>query len=226
LIDSDEPSFYGYRTDGAISHYLGVETEGENGPDRVIAMVYQSPEQCFELLRLIQEWGDQVDLIRFAEPAWMQAQDFMRNPGHEYRRTKGTKNAAYIDADAWLQVRIVDMQACFAAMSVTAEDFAIVVDLTDPVGAHLVGSGYKGDWATLTGRWKLSFGSSTAAERVADSVAADLVTSVNALSRWWMGVLSAQVLGAMGRFHAEPEVLSSLDSVTAHLPIPQPGWDV
>ncbi|MFW2382020.1 MAG: GNAT family N-acetyltransferase [Acidimicrobiales bacterium] len=220
-----EVSIYGYRTDGAISHWMALEHSGETGPDRVVAWAYQSPEQCLELLRVIQEWGDQVDLIRFIEPPWMQAQDFDSEPGHNYRRTKGTKVHVRTEADAWWQIRIVDIETCIAAMAPVSEPFEVVVEIDDPVEHHLTGSGYSGSWKPLTGMWRFSFGESHSAERVTDAPNLDLRTSINALSRWWLGVLPATALGVTGQMDADHSTLARLDRLTAHLPRPHPGWD-
>ncbi len=222
----DEISTYGYRTDGVLTHFLSVLTKGENGPDRVIRMAYETKQQCFELLRLIQEWGDQVDCIRFVEPVWMQVQDFMKQPGREYRRTKDTPNAMKIDADAWWQLRIVDLDMCIKAMRVPSTDLSVIVELEDPIEPHLIQSGYEGDWKPLSGTWRLSFGSAQGAERVEAMPDVDLRTSVNALSRWWLGVVSANTLHAMGQFQSEPDVVEALDALTAHLPTPQIGWGI
>lgn len=222
----DEPTLFGYRTDGVLSHFLMMEMKGENGPDRVLGMAYQTKYQCLELLRLIQEWGDQVDSIRFVEPAWMQAQEFMRQPGREYRRTKGTPHETHVDADAWWQARIVDLDACVQAMRPAADDFSIVVDLLDPVQEHLAESGYTGQWRPLSGTWRLSFGPNGGADRIAPDRAPDLVTTVNALTRWWLGVSSADTLAVVGAFDGIPDVIERLDALTAHLPTPQLGWDI
>ncbi len=222
----EEISTYGYRTDGVLSHFVSMVTKGENGPDRVVAMAYETKEQCFELLRLLQEWGDQVDGIRFVEPVWMQAQDFMKQPGREYRRTKGTPNAMHIDADAWWQLRIVDLGACISVMRPSSQSFSVVVELEDPIEPHLIDSGYEGEWRPLSGTWRLSFGASNRAERIDPTPDVDIRTSVNALSRWWLGVLPASTLQVMGQFHGDPDVMNDLDTLTAHLPTPQIGWNI
>jgi hypothetical protein len=219
-------SVYGYRTEGSISHWMAVEHTEEFGPDRVVAWAFQSPQQCLELLRLVQEWGDQVDLIRFIEPAWMQAQDFDADPVHNYRRTKGSKVHVRTDADAWWQVRIVNMDTCIAAMEPVAEPFEVVAEIEDPVADHLADSGYSGSWEPLSGVWRLSFGRQHRAERLADtSRNVDLRTSVNALSRWWLGVLPASSLGVIRQMDASHDLLRLLDPLTAQLPRPHPGWD-
>jgi predicted acetyltransferase len=221
-----EVSIYGYRTDGVASHWMAVEHNGENGPDRVVAWAYQSPEQCLELLRLIQEWGDQVDLIRFIEPPWMQAQDFDAEPGHNYRRTKGGTAHVRTEADAWWQIRIVDLQACIGAMGPVAEPFELVVEIDDPVERHLTDSGFSGSWEPLSGRWRFSFGQSHSVEQLDDHTPqADLRTTINALSRWWLGVLPASALGVIGQMDGGSATLDRLDQLTVHLPRPHPGWD-
>jgi predicted acetyltransferase len=175
---------------------------------------------------LVQEWGDQVDLIRFIEPAWMQAQDFDADPAHNYRRTKGSKVHVHTDADAWWQIRIVDMATCIAVMEPASEPFELLVEIDDPVEQHLAGSGYAGSWKPLTGVWRFSFGATHTAERLGDAQTnVDLRTSINALSRWWLGVLPASSLGVIGQMHADSSTLTRLDQLTAHLPRPHPGWD-
>ncbi len=226
----DQPTLFGYRTDGTLSHFLMLEMKGENGPDRVLGMAYQTKYQCLELLRLIQEWGDQVDSIRFVEPVWLKAQEFMRQPGREYRRTKGTAHEMHIDADAWWQARIVDLDACVRAMRPAGREFSIAVEVDDPIQDHLVDSGYAGSWQPLSGLWRLTFGPNAGAERLAPDTAndtpADLVTTVNALTQWWLGVTSADTLAVVGAFEAKPDVIDQLDDLTAHLPTPQLGWDI
>ncbi len=220
-----EVTIYGYRTDGAISHWMAVEHNDENGPDRVVAWAYERPEQCLELLRLIQEWGDQVDLIGFIEPVWMQAQDLDAEPGHNSRRTKGSKVHVRTEADAWWQIRILDLQACISAMAPVSEPFDVVVEIDDPVADHLVESGFSGSWKPLTGVWRFSFGDTHSVQRLPSGGEVTLVTSINALSRWWLGVMPASALAVMGQMDADVQTLALLDSLTAHLPRPQPGWD-
>ncbi len=225
VMMDQESSIYGYRTDGVISHWVAVEHKGEHGPDRVVAWAYQTPEQCLDLLRLVQEWSDQTDLIRFVEPAWLQMQDLIHEPGHNYRRTKGSTSHVRTEADAWWQIRILDLPTCIGAMVPAAEPFEVVVDLNDPVAEHLVDAGFGGSWQPVGGTWRLSFGGTNSAERIGDDVAADLTTTVNALSRWWLGVLPASVLGVIGQMEADSSTLARLDQMTVHLPRPQPGWD-
>ncbi|NNE97008.1 MAG: GNAT family N-acetyltransferase [Acidimicrobiales bacterium] len=221
-----QSSVYGYRTDGVLSHWIAVEHQGEHGPDNVIAWAYETPAQCLELLRLCQEWSDQTDVIRFTEPVWLQAQDFIDAPGTNRRRTHGSKASVSTEAFAWWQIRILDLAACVRPMVAVEDPFDVVVDLSDPIGSHLVDSGYDGSWEPLTGLWRLSFSESHSAERLPDgSEAADLTTSVNALSRWWLGVLPASALAAVGQMDGDPAIFERLDLLTAHLPRPQPGWD-
>jgi hypothetical protein len=226
-IDSDV-SVYGYRTDGAISHYLCVVTDGENGPDRIVQWAYRSPRQCLELLRVIQEWGDQVDLVRFCEPVWLQAQDLMIDPGREHRRTQGGRFAVRIEADAWWQMRIVDLPACIRAMAPASEPFSILAEVHDPIGDHLLDSSYDGPWNGLAGHWRFEFGEPNQARRLSGSdvgEGVDLRTSTAALSQWWLGSRSATTLRELGEFDAEPAIIDRFDRLTAHLPRPQPGWD-
>ncbi|NNF55585.1 MAG: sterol carrier protein domain-containing protein [Acidimicrobiales bacterium] len=222
----DDVSIYGYRTDGQISHFLAVVTTGEHGPDRITQWAYQTPEQCLELLRLVQEWGDQVDVVRLTEPVWLQLQDFIVDPGAQLRRTKGSQTGALrIEADAWWQARIVDLAACVEAMGPVDEPFSVVVRIEDPVEPHLVNSGYDGDWNGLDGTWRLSFGATHTAERISDGEPIDLETTINALTRWWLGVLPASTLVAMGAFECTADTADRMDTLTSHLPKPQPGWD-
>ena len=224
----DEVRVFGYRTDGAISHFVAVTSKGEHGPDRIIQWAYATQTQCLELLRMVQEWGDQVDLVRFTEPRWMQAQDLIVHPGHEFRRTGGSKAESRIDADAWWQLRILDLQTCIRAMRPSDEAFSVSVQVSDPIDRHLRDGGYEGSWTSLEGTWNLRFGETNRAERI-EGIApgdADVVTSVGALSRWWFGVVPASTLAVLGEIEADPDVLTSLDRLTAHLPKPQIGWDL
>ena len=224
-VDGDI-TIYGYRTDGAISHFLAVLTTGEHGPDRITQWAYQTREQCLELLRLVQEWGDQVDVLRLTEPVWLQLQDFIVDPGAQFRRTRGSQTGALrIEADAWWQARIIDLSACIRAIRAVDDSFSVVVKLTDPLGGHLVDSGYDGAWNGLDGTWRLSFGATHTAERIGSNEPHDLETTVNALTRWWLGVLPASTLLAMGAFVCTAETAALLDTLTNHLPTPQPGWD-
>ncbi len=222
----DEISLYGYRTDGAISHFIAVASKGEHGPDRIVQWAYQTPDQCLELLRIVQEWGDQVDLIRFTEPAWMQAQDLIVNPGREFRRTTGSKAENEIEADAWWQIRVLDLDACVRAIQPIEEPFSLVVELDDPIDRHLVDSGYEGTWQSLTGPWRIDFAEVNSATRYEGGDSVAVRTTVNAFSRWWLGVVPASTLATFGEIEAAPEVIEVLDALTGHLPRPQLGWDV
>ena len=222
----DDCSFFGYRTDGEITHFMAVATTGEHGPDRVEQWAYQTREQCLELLRLVQEWGDQVDVLRISEPNWLQVQDFIVQPGANYRRTQGSRTGSLrTEIDAWWQARIVDLPACVAALGAVSDPLVLTVRIDDPIAPHLVDSGYEGEWAGLAGTWRLQFGESSMAERVGAEEIVDLATDINSLTRWWLGVLPAATLLATGAFDCAPALAAKLDELTAHLPFPDPGWD-
>lgn len=223
----DEVRIFGYRTGGELTHFMVVATDGEHGPDKIIQWAYQTPAQCLELLRLAQEWGDQVDLVRFTEPVWMQAQDLMVDPGTEGRRTRGGSAAVRIVADAWWQIRILDLGVCLGALGPPAGGrLEFVLELDDPVSRYLEPSGGVGSWTGIGGRWHVSLGSDgTGVEPARDQTGPVLSTSVGALSRWWLGVLPASSLTAMGMMAGPDDLIAALDDLTAGLPRPQPGWD-
>lgn len=222
-----ETRLFGYRTDGELTHFLVLASDGEHGPDKIIQWAYRTPDQCLELLRLAQEWGDQVDLVRFTEPAWLQAQDLMVDPGAEERRTRGGPAPVRVVADAWWQIRILDLDTCFGVLPKPATDLEFVLELDDPVGDHFGDRHRDGSsWSGTAGRWRISLGPSGArVEAGAGSSGPVISTTVGALSRWWLGVLPASSLVLIDQMQGPDELVAELDALTADLPRPQPGWD-
>ena len=111
-------------------------------------------------------------------------------------------------------------------MEPTTDPFELVVEIHDPIERHLIDSGFAGSWRPTTGVWRFNFGERNSVELLSEAPSTiDLRTSINALSRWWLGVLPATALGVTGQMEADSAVLRRLDGVTACLPRPHPGWD-
>lgn len=132
-----------------------------------------------------------------------------------------------IAADAWWQIRILDLDACLAAMRPAAAGrVRFVLELDDPVTEYLEPP--DGGWGGIGGRWRVDLGTGGVRVQPADAGGGDhpvLSTSVGSLSRWWLGVLPASSLAVTGEMMGPDHLLADLDALTADLPRPQTGWD-
>ena len=207
---------------GTLSHFFWGEAKDEHGPYRITLMAWQTDEQLFELLAAIAgAWrsglhrgnggalGDPVP--RPAAPAVLATVACRKAPSNE----------SYQSADAWWQLRMLDVAKCLEGTRLEAETLRFNLSLTDPVEGFL---GSRQGWRGTAGDYTITLGESSAAEQGHTPGLPVLEASVGAFSRMWMGVRPASSLSLTDEMAGKEELLRRLDR-TLRLPTPFVGWD-
>jgi len=215
----ERPLLLGFRDGDRLTHFLGMDMKGDYGPHSVNVFSFESRDQYVELLGLLKTLGDQVLAVRVLQPGGLQMQDFFDRPFRNAQRTKGGAYAYDISARAFWQLRMLDVAACVNETPWRSDPTRFNVEVTDPVVEHLDGS-----WNGVGGQYIFEAGDVLTAEPGHDNDAPTLTCSVNALTRWWMGVIPATGLALTPGFEAEPELLQQLDHGLV-TPTPYRGWD-
>jgi hypothetical protein len=206
---------------GEVTHYLWCRAKGEQGPYRVGWMSYQSWDQFLELLALLRNLGDQVRLVRMAEPPGIQLQDLIEQPFKQYQITQKSPFAAEHRSVAWWQMRICDLEGCLAHTHLPGDTVRFNLRLNDPIEPFL---GNDVSWRGLSGDYVVTLGPTSSAERGRDSGLSDLHASVGAFTRLWLGVQGASGLAVTDDLEGSPDLLAALD-VVLRLPAPKIDWD-
>lgn len=211
----------GYRdATGELTHFVWCNPKGEHGPYDVWWMVYRDWEQFVELLALLKALGDQVNTIRMGEPPMVQMQDLVRKPFKSERIRRHSEHEAGIEAAAWWQIRICDLQACVRATHLYGPTVRFGLQLDDPITSKLQ---ERAGWRGVGGEYTVSLGQGSA---VSDGLVPGLPVmqaTVNAFSRLWLGVRPATGLAVTDDLIAPPELLRQLDDAL-RLPVPQIDW--
>ncbi len=84
-------------------------------------------------MNLIKNIGDQVRTVGMREPAHVQIQDMIRRPFRRYIVSDKAKHATGISAEAYWQMRILDLDACLAKTHLSAAPVRFNLSLSDPV---------------------------------------------------------------------------------------------
>ncbi|MCO4773107.1 MAG: sterol carrier protein domain-containing protein [Deltaproteobacteria bacterium] len=206
--------------DGVLTHcFSGVRKE-EAGPDRIKWMAWQSREQLIELLSLLKSMADSLYGVRIGDPPGVCLLDLVDRPFESAeKRAKGAYHQPALST-AWEQWRILDPRAAFAGVR-AAGSTALTISLTDPIEQHLAAGR---PWRGLTGPWTLRLGDSSSMEKGALAGAPVLTASVNALSRWWLGVRPASHLALTDDFDADDGLIEELDRCWRPPP-PRNDWE-
>ncbi len=213
----------GYRDgpDGALSHHVWFgECAAERGPYEVRWLAYHSYDELIELLALIRLLGDQVLAVRLREPPGIQLQALLDRPFRNRARTAGSDFAWSFDSLAWWQARMLDVPVCVAATHLPWGEARFNLELTDPVSEQLPADG----WHGVGGRYVVTLGPTSVAERGEDSSLPTLSATVGAFTRLWLGVGPATGLTVTDALSGPPELLGVLAEVL-RLPAPRPDWD-
>jgi hypothetical protein len=213
----------GYFDGDRLSHHLWCMPEGGNrnqGPYRAAWLCCHSSEELLELLSLLGELGDQVLLVRVREPPGVQLQDLVRRPFRHYAQTGGSRFETRNDARASWQMRICDLRACVAAVSIP-RTLRFNLELSDPIERYLEG---EGGWRGVGGSYVVSFGPESEARPGTESGLQTLSADLGAFTRMWLGVLPASGAALTGGLKGSRELMSRLDEALV-LPRPQPDWD-
>ncbi len=224
MIQQDNSFGLGFRDgpDGELTHHLWCEARGaEHGPYFVHWMAFQTWEQFLELMALLKGFGDQVRLVRMAEPGDIQMQDLLVRPFRRRAISQDSKFGSGIRASAYWQMRMCDLQGCLARTHLRGETVRFNLKLADPIEAFL---DEDAPWRGIAGDYMVTLGPSSGAEQGIDASLPTLEASVNAFTRMWLGVRPASGLAVTDDLSGPPELLEALDWAL-RLPDPKPGWE-
>ncbi|MFC2079740.1 GNAT family N-acetyltransferase [Candidatus Bipolaricaulota bacterium] len=212
----------GYLDDqGELSHHIWCESKGEHGPYRVNWMAYRTKDQFLELMALLHSLGEQVRSIRLSEPPGIQLQDFIRQPFRMRQITKQSTHENRMTANAYWQVRILDLRRCVAAIALDVEPIRFNLTLTDPVTTSVPD---ECQWKGIAGDYTVALGPESAVEQGLSQGLPTMRASVNAFSRLWFGIRPATSLSWSDDLEAPKALLHQLDQ-SLRLPAPLPDWE-
>ena len=206
---------------GSLSHFIWGERKDEHGPYEISARAYQTTDQLMELLSLIKSLADQVSSFSALEFGEFQLQDLIAQPFRNRRGTRGGKHAQSLEASAYWQLRILDLQACLAKTHLPGPGIRFNLELYDPVAEALAGDMA---WQGAGGDYIIDFGEESCAKPGHESGLPTLKASINAFSRLWFGVRPASNLAITDDLQADEKLIRRLDQVI-RLPKPHFGWD-
>ena len=213
------PFGLGYRDGDRVTHFVYGSAKGEHGPYRVTHLAYEESYQLLELLRLLKELGDQVTTMKMLEPAEIQLQDLVRTPFRKRSQTATSPHATGTESVAWMQLRILDLEACVGARSWPGQEVRFNLSLSDPAPGFL-----DGDWPGVAGDHVITIGPTSSIKPGSEPTLDRLSATVNAFSRAWFGVRPATSLTLTDELDGPPQLLRRLDEALA-LPPPKAGWN-
>jgi hypothetical protein len=171
-------------------------------------------------MALLKSLGDQVRLVCMNEPPGIQLQDLIDRPFQLRVATEKSRFENAMRADAWWQMRVLDLPGCLARTRLPWADLRFNLRLTDPLETLLDDTE---PWRGVAGDYRVTLAASSAAERGADPSLPTLTASVNVFTRLWLGVRPATGLAVTDELSGPPELLQQLDW-TLRLPDPKPDW--
>ncbi|MFP4363598.1 MAG: GNAT family N-acetyltransferase [Spirochaetia bacterium] len=216
---------FGYRSaDGTLTHHMWLSTENEDsGPYTVAWTAWNTWEELSDLLALLKSLEDQVHSIKMREPSLIQIQDFLDKPHFFKSITKQGSHENCITANAYWQLRMLDVKTCFQQVSLGGEPFSLIMKVTDPIEAFIPEDAR--GWRGCAGIYKLEIGKQNRCVKLEDSQAEpELSITINDLTRLWIGAISAKGLTAEGRISVSDELLHKLSGAFL-LPRPVREWD-
>ncbi len=206
---------------GELTHFFWCWPKGEHGPYRIGFMAYQNADQFIELMGLIKNIGDQVRTVRMREPAHIQIQDMLKQPFRREIVSEKTVHSTGTSADAYWQMRILDLQACLAKTHLQGEPVRFNLSLSDPVERFL---GDDSAWRGIGGAYVVTLGPDSTAEVGVDPSLPTLTATVGAFTRLWLGVRPATGLSITDDINGPEDLLMALEEIL-RLPDPHPDWD-
>ena len=215
----------GFEEGGELTHLLWADAKGEYGPYRISFMAYRSMSQLVELLGVLKGLGDQVRLVKMLEPAGFQIQDLLEKPFGRQTVTRGGAYENSIVAEAYWQLRILDLKRCVAALPLTrCEPVRFALELEDPINEYLP---EKSRWRGIGGEYTVTLGPEPSVEAGTGGKGGKgelprMRAGVGAFSRMLFGVLPASSLAATDRLEAPEQLLGRLD---AAIRPPRPHFD-
>jgi GNAT superfamily N-acetyltransferase len=206
---------------GELTHHIWFSAKDmENGPLSAWWMSYQSWDQFLELMALLANLGDQVQLVRFREPAGIQLQDLIRQPFRRRRISMKSEYETASRAAAYWQIRICDLEGCVGAVRVDGDPVRFNLSLADPIADLLDDA----PWRGVGGDYVVELGTESSVVRGTGAALPTLTADIGAFSRLWFGVLPATGLAVTDELAAPAELLGALDRAL-RLPPPKPDWD-
>lgn len=206
---------------GNLTHHFWATGKGkENGPLRIEWLAYQTKEQFWELISLLQSLGDQIHLISIDEPPNIQFQDLIENP---FAIKNWTHKAIYenrFTTISYWQMRILNLEKCVAKTHFSGKSVKFNLCLNDPIGKFLDSDLA---WKGISGDYVVEFGEESKAKKGTNKNLPTLKASVGAFTRLWLGILSASSLSFTDKFSANEKLIKDLDNLIK-LPIPRPDW--
>ena len=125
-------------------------------------------------------------------------------------------------AEAYWQVRILDLPGCMARTHLPCSEARLNLKLSDPIESLLDESA---PWHGCGGGYVVTLGADSSAVTGSDPLLPTLLASVGAFTRMWMGVRPASGLAVTDKLTGPAELLSALDR-TLLLPEPHLGWEI
>ena len=223
LGEADKTAGFGYFDEkGNLTHHIWFYGKGkENGPIWIPFMSYQNIDQLMDLLALIKSFEEQYHLVRMYEPPHIQIQDFIEKPFLNKSITRKSDYQNEIRTSSFWQVRILDLVKCLAKTELNCEDIKFNLELTDPIDKFLP---QEFKWRGVAGNYIVTLGKKSSAKKGIDKSLPTMKASVNAFSRFWLGIAKASYLVYSDGLEAPKELLEKLDSNIV-LPTPRINWD-
>jgi len=221
MLWSDNGFGLGYEEDGELTHHMWFSADNvEHGPYRVEWIAYRNAEQFFELMRLLQGLGNQIHTARMPDPPGIRIHSLLRQPFTYWQLTRKADMPHHVLTEDYWQTRILDLEACIAAVRMTGGSLRFNLRLTDPIAGYLESDA---PWHGVAGDYVVTLGTESSAEPGCDESLPTLVASVNAFSRFWVGAVPASKLAWIDEFSGPAELLHTLDE-ELRLPPIEPGW--
>jgi hypothetical protein len=148
-------------------------------------------------------------------------QDLISQPFRRRSISKGSQFETGIRALAPWQVRICNLEGCLAQTHLRGEPVRFNLNLSDPIEA-LLDEGVS-SWRGVAGRYVVTLGPESHAEKGADPALPTLTAPVGAFTRVWLGVRPASGLAVTDDVTAPPDLLARLDEI---LCLPEPKADL
>lgn len=220
---TEDATGFGYHDQqGQLSHFIWGSNKGEHGPFKITFMAYQNSDQLLELLALIRSMGNQVLTVNMMEPARLQFQDLLREPFKAMSKTRGSEMAEHISAEAYWQLRILDLPACISACQLPGpETLSFNLTLNDPISDYL---DEDCPWQGVGGEYCLHLGQESALECSPRPGLPTLQASVSGFSRLWLGAVPATAISLTGELKASTTLLEQLEN-RLRLPAPHAGMN-
>ena len=218
MTEAEDGFGLGFEDDaGALTHHLWAKPKGEGGPYEIWWMAYRDNNGLRELLSLLRNLGDQVKAVTIREPGGLQFQDLLERPMRTRRITAGGGFENKMTAEAFKQIRILNMEPVLAALKLPAGHVRFNLKLVDPIGTFLPDDA---PWRGVDGEWIVSLGEDgSSAEHGAASGLPVMTASVNAFTRLVFGVCPASGLAVSDDLSAPDPLLEELDG---KLLLPEP----